>query len=179
MKNIKNKNNGCKLLVRTQNDKFRKELEQLSAIGSLTNDSILLLGSTGVGKTRLVKEIHKNWCLETKNKEYDEINDDPPFKDFNCATLNDSTLIRSTLFGHKKGAFTGATKDRDGLIKSSNGGTLFLDEIGELDLESQTKLLKTIESGCFWPEGSDNKEKSEIDSTKPKLIFGKSVKQHT
>jgi len=160
MKNIKNK--AGNFLVRTQNKNFAKMLTQLSAIGSQTNDPILLLGGTGTGKTVLVKEIHKKWCKENKNKEYSEKKDEPPFKDFNCATLNDSKLIQSTLFGHKKGSFTGAIKDRDGLVKSANGGTLFLDEIGELDLESQTKLLKTIESGFFQPVGSDEKEKSKF-----------------
>lgn len=103
-------------------------------------NQILILGDTGVGKTRLARMIHKLHG--------------GPFQEANCATIRGDTA-RSELFGHKKGAFTGAQSDRRGLLLEADGGVLFLDEIGELGLEEQGMLLKAIEEGKFFPVGSD------------------------
>ena len=142
-------------IIKTNNINYQKTLKTLSIIAREVNEPILLLGGVGVGKTRIAKFIHEIWC-EYNNK----IHSKTPFKDFNCATLNNPLLIQAALFGHIKGAFTGAIKDNIGLIKSADGGTLFLDEIGELDMASQINLLKVLEHGYFSPVGSTEIEKS-------------------
>ena len=81
------------------------------------------------------------------------------FVDANCATLRGDQAM-ATLFGHKKGAFTGSVKDRDGLLKTADGGVLFLDEIGELGLDEQAMLLRAIEEKSFLPLGADMEETS-------------------
>ena len=103
---------------------------------------IFISGSTGVGKTKLAAFIHR---FSKRIGKYVEIN---------CSQIN-SNLIESELFGHKKGSFTNAISDKDGLIKSADGGTLFLDEICSIPLEVQTKLLKVIEEKTFYPVGND------------------------
>ncbi|MCR9204326.1 MAG: sigma 54-interacting transcriptional regulator [Halobacteriovoraceae bacterium] len=102
---------------------------------------LLLLGESGVGKTHLAKAIHQ---FLTPNK---------PFLAKNLCELS-SQLIESELFGHVKGAFTGAINDKEGLLNRADGGTLFLDEIGALPLDIQRKLLKVLEEGSFSPVGS-------------------------
>ncbi|WP_238474174.1 RNA repair transcriptional activator RtcR family protein [Altericroceibacterium spongiae] len=83
------------------------------------------------------------------------------FEEVNCATLKDDSAM-SALFGHKKGAFTGAVQDRPGLLKSADNGLLFLDEIGELGLDEQAMILRAIEEGRFLPVGADSEAKSEF-----------------
>jgi len=96
--------------------------------------NILILGESGVGKEVIAEFIHR----ESKRK-------DKPFMDINCYALSDS-LIESELFGHEKGAFTGAASMRIGRFEAANGGTLFLDEIGDIPMSTQAKILKAIES---------------------------------
>jgi two-component system response regulator HydG len=105
---------------------------------------VLLLGETGVGKEMVARAIH-----EQSNRK------DKPFVAVNCGALPD-TLIESELFGHVKGAFTGAISDRNGLFREADGGTLFLDEVGDIKLELQVKLLRALEEGMIRPVG-DNK----------------------
>lgn len=95
----------------------------------------LILGETGTGKEEMAKAIHKA-----------SLRADKPMKTVNCGALA-PTLVDSTLFGHKKGAFTGADKDYPGLFEQADGGTLFLDEVGELSLDIQVKLLRVIQQG--------------------------------
>jgi transcriptional regulator with PAS, ATPase and Fis domain len=95
----------------------------------------LILGETGTGKEEMAKAIHQASLRANK-----------PLKTVNCGALATS-LIESTLFGHKKGAFTGAEKDHPGLFEQADGGTLFLDEVGELSLDIQVKLLRAIQQG--------------------------------
>jgi transcriptional regulator with PAS, ATPase and Fis domain len=95
--------------------------------------SVLLLGETGTGKEMFAQAIHKASSRRDK-----------PFKAINCAALS-KTLLESELFGHAKGAFTGADKLRHGAFEATNGGTLFLDEIGECDLDTQAKLLRVLQ----------------------------------
>lgn len=83
------------------------------------------------------------------------------FVEVNCATLRGDTAM-STLFGHVKGAFTGARESREGLLRSANGGMLFLDEIGELGADEQAMLLKAIEEKTFYPFGSDRQVSSDF-----------------
>lgn len=102
----------------------------------------LILGETGTGKEEMAKAIHKA-----------SLRADKPMKTVNCGALA-PTLVESTLFGHKKGAFTGADKDYLGLFEQADGGTLFLDEVGELSLDVQVKLLRAIQQGEVTPLGS-------------------------
>ncbi len=100
-----------------------------------TNSSVLVLGETGTGKELAARSIHEqSKCANM------------PFVAVNCGALPEQ-LVESELFGHRKGAFTGADTHRKGLIEMANGGTLFLDELGELDKATQVKLLRFLESG--------------------------------
>jgi DNA-binding NtrC family response regulator len=100
-----------------------------------TDSSVLVLGETGTGKELAARSIHE----QSKRA-------DMPFVAVNCGALPEQ-LVESELFGHRKGAFTGADTHRKGLIEMANGGTLFLDELGELDKATQVKLLRFLESG--------------------------------
>ena len=107
-----------------------------------TNTNVLISGRSGTGKELVAKAIHYS------SKRKDNI-----FLPINCGAIS-ANLIESELFGHKKGAFTGATEDKQGLFKVAEGGTLFLDEIGDLPLNLQVKLLRAIEDKEFLPVGS-------------------------
>ncbi len=106
-----------------------------------TDACVMILGESGTGKERLARAIHQVSPRSTK-----------PFITVNCAALP-STLAESLLFGHTKGAFTGASEQNPGLIMAADGGTLFLDEIGELSLMLQPKLLRFLELGEILPIG--------------------------
>ncbi len=108
-----------------------------------TGAPVLITGETGTGKEVLANAIH-GWSKRSEQ----------PIVGINCAALP-ANLIESELFGHVKGAFSGATKARMGRFQAANGGTLFLDEIGELPLDLQPKFLRALQEGCFEPVGSD------------------------
>lgn len=111
--------------------KVKKLVEKIAP----TDSSVLILGETGTGKELVARRVHD---LSTRAN--------MPFVAINCGALPDN-LVESELFGHRKGAFTGADTPRKGLIEVANGGTLFLDEFGELDKNMQVKLLRFLESG--------------------------------
>ncbi|MGD8786235.1 MAG: sigma-54 dependent transcriptional regulator [Phycisphaerales bacterium] len=108
-----------------------------------TNISVLIEGHSGTGKELMARAIHVN-----------SLRWDKQFKPINCAGLSE-TLLESELFGHVKGAFTGAANDRKGLFEIADKGTLFLDEIGDMSMSSQAKLLRVIEDGIVIPVGSN------------------------
>ncbi|MGQ9424431.1 sigma-54 interaction domain-containing protein [Gilvimarinus sp. F26214L] len=120
---------------------FNKLLEQMTRV-SRSDASVLLLGESGVGKELAASAIHR--ASERSGK---------PLVTLECAGLSDS-LFESELFGHVKGAFTGAHSNKVGLVELADGGTLFLDEIGDVPLSMQVKLLRLLESGSYRPVGS-------------------------
>ena len=126
--------------------KAKRLIEQVAS----TNATVLILGETGVGKELFARAIHN---LSTRS--------DRPLVKVNCAALP-SSLIESELFGHEKGAFTGATSRRAGRFELADGGTIFLDEIGELPLELQAKLLRVIQEGEFERLGGSQTIKTDI-----------------
>ena len=115
-----------------------------------TNLSILVTGESGVGKQVVAESIHKN-----------SLRSGAAFVDAHCASFS-PTLLEDELFGHEKGAYTGAVSRKKGIFEKANGGTLFLDEIGEIPLSTQVKLLKVIEERKFTPLGSDREQESDF-----------------
>jgi len=125
-----------------QSPAMRHVVETIAVVAP-SNAPVLILGDSGVGKEVVAQLIHR-WSPRS----------DGPLVAANCAGLPES-LIESELFGHTKGAFTGAARARLGFFRAAHGGTLFLDEIGELPLHLQPKLLRALESGQITPVGSD------------------------
>ena len=105
--------------------------------------SVLISGETGTGKELCVRSLH---CQSARASQ--------PLVSVNCAAIP-TELFEAEMFGHERGAFTGAAKRREGRMKAADGGTLFMDEVGELSLEHQAKLLRAIEAGAFEPVGSN------------------------
>src|SRR2546429_3479040 len=114
------------------------------ALGRVANGqcTVLVGGETGTGKELVARAIH----LESPRRK-------APFQAVNCATFS-PTLLESELFGHVRGAFTGAVRDRDGLFALANGGTLLLDEVAEIPLDVQGKLLRVMQEKNFMPVGA-------------------------
>lgn len=115
-----------------------------------TDVTVLIQGESGTGKELMAEQLHQQSSRADK-----------PFITVNCAALPE-TLAESELFGHRKGAFTGATQDQPGRIQAANGGTLFLDEIGELPLSIQAKLLRFLESGECQAVGQPHADKVNV-----------------
>src|SRR6185312_2139675 len=115
-----------------------------------TDATVLILGETGTGKELVARAIH----LASGRR-------DKPLIKVNCAAIP-ATLMESEFFGHEQGAFTGATKKRDGRFALAHGGTIFLDEIGELPLDLQSKLLRVLQEGEFEPVGSSHTRKVDV-----------------
>ncbi len=127
-----------------------KKCLQKVAQCALSSVNVLIYGETGTGKELFAKAIHDN-CIST----------DKAYIVVDCAALPEN-LTESVLFGHKKGAFTGAEKGSTGLIKNADGGTLFLDEIGELSLSTQKIFLRVLQEKKFRPVGSTREIKSQF-----------------
>lgn len=139
--------------INTKNAAFNKLIAEVEVVSRSSKDPLLLLGPTGAGKSHLAKQVYS---LKASHHQLRG-----EFVEVNCATIRGEQAI-STLFGHVKGAFTGALSKRDGFIKKANGGLLFLDEIGELGLDEQGMLLRAVEEKRFFPLGSDHEEESDF-----------------
>ncbi len=137
--------------IQTKNKAFNTMIEQIEKVSIRSSEPILLTGPTGAGKSQLAKQIFE---LKKQRTQFGG-----NFVSVNCATLR-GDAVSSTLFGHAKGAFTGATTDRAGLLREADDGLLFLDEIGELGVEEQAMLLNAIETKHFFPLGSDKEVSS-------------------
>jgi two-component system response regulator HydG len=120
---------------------MRELFEKIKLVAD-TNSTVLVVGESGTGKELVARSLHNS------SRRHDE-----PFLPVNCAAIPE-TLVESELFGHEKGAFTGASQARKGLFQDAHGGTLFIDEIGELALGLQSKLLRAIENKKVMPVGS-------------------------
>lgn len=139
--------------IETRNAAFNHMMDQLEQVSIRSSAPILLTGPTGAGKSRLARRIH---ALKQQRGELQG-----ELVEVNCATLRGDTAM-STLFGHVKGAFTGALSPRRGLLREADGGLLFLDEIGELGQDEQAMLLRAIEDKRFSPFGADASVRSDF-----------------
>jgi PAS domain S-box-containing protein len=156
-------------LLSDETSYLREEIQELSNFGEIVGDSeplkrvfddinqisktdstVLILGETGTGKELVARAIHSTGRRGDK-----------PLIRINCGAIP-ASLIESELFGHEKGAFTGATSKRDGRFKLADKGTIFLDEVGELPLDLQTKLLRVLQEGEFEPVGSSETMKVDV-----------------
>jgi len=139
--------------IETRNRAFNQLIDRIERVAIATRDPLLLMGATGAGKSRLARRI-----FELKKSRHAVKGS---FVDVNCATLRGEGAM-SALFGHVKGAFTGAAQERAGLLRTANNGVLFLDEIGELGLDEQAMLLRALEEKAFLPLGSDREAHSDF-----------------
>lgn len=139
--------------IDTRNPAFNQLIERIERVAMNSVEPMLLTGPTGAGKSRLAKRI-----FELKKARHQLPGG---FVEVNCATLRGDAAM-STLFGHKKGAFTGALQDRAGLLRAADRGMLFLDEIGELGMDEQSMLLRAVEEKTFLPMGSDAEASSDF-----------------
>ena len=132
--------------IATRNAAFNQLIDEIEVVALRSTAPMLLSGPTGAGKTQLARrvfELRAQRCGLAGS-----------FVEVNCATLRGDTAM-SSLFGHTRGAFTGAQSERRGLLREADGGLLFLDEIGELGADEQAMLLRALEEGTFLPVGSD------------------------
>lgn len=139
--------------IKTRNAAFNTLIDEVEQVAVNSRQPILLSGPTGAGKSQLARQIYELKKLRQRLQ--------GPFVSVNCATLRGDTAM-STLFGHKRGAYTGATADRSGLLRTADRGLLFLDEVGELGLDEQAMLLQAIEEKRFLPVGADTPQQSDF-----------------
>jgi PAS domain S-box-containing protein len=133
----------------TQNKRYRRVLQQIQQVAP-TSATVLILGETGTGKELIARAIHNLSARESR-----------PMVKINCAALP-ASLIESELFGHEKGAYTGAYKQKIGRFELGDKGTVFLDEIGEMPLDLQAKLLRALQEGEFERLGSTTTIKTDV-----------------
>lgn len=139
--------------IDTRNAAFNAMIDEIEQVAVRSRAPILLMGPTGAGKSQLARRIYELKKLRHQVK--------GSFVEVNCATLKGDSAM-SALFGHKRGAFTGAAADRAGLLRTADTGTLFLDEIGELGLDEQAVILRAIEEKRFLPIGADKEVQSDF-----------------
>ncbi|SFR89419.1 RNA repair transcriptional activator RtcR [Sphingomonas jatrophae] len=139
--------------IDTRNPAFNRMIDEIERVAARSRAPMLLMGPTGAGKSQLARRIYELKRLKHQLK--------GAFVEVNCATLKGDGAM-SALFGHKKGAFTGAAADRPGLLRSADAGMLFLDEIGELGVDEQAMILRAIEDKRFLPVGADKEAASDF-----------------
>ena len=139
--------------IDTRNAAFNRMIDEIEQVAVRSRAPLLLMGPTGAGKSQLARRIY-----ELKRLRHQVAG---PFVEVNCATLKGDSAM-SALFGHKRGAFTGANADRPGLLRTADTGMLFLDEIGELGLDEQAMILRAIEEKRFLPVGADKEAASDF-----------------
>jgi transcriptional regulatory protein RtcR len=139
--------------IGTRNAAFETLVTQLDRVATRSTAPVLLLGPTGAGKSRMARRIYDLKKARRLVR--------GPLVEVNCATIRGDAAM-SALFGHVRGAFTGALRDRPGLLRSANEGVLFLDEIAELGLDEQAMLLRALEEKRFLPLGGDREASSEF-----------------
>jgi transcriptional regulatory protein RtcR len=139
--------------IETRNALFNRLIDRIEQVAIHSREPLLLMGPTGAGKSRLAKRI-----FELKRSRHQVAGE---LVEVNCATIRGEGAM-SALFGHVKGSFTGALRDRPGLLRAANKGVLFLDEIGELGLDEQAMLLRALEEKTFLPLGSDRETRSDF-----------------
>src|SRR5690606_15829270 len=150
--------------IDTRNAAFNRLIEGIERVALRSREPILLTGPTGAGKSQLARRIY---ALERARKLLRG-----PLVEVNCATIRGDGAM-SALFGHVKGAYTGAVTDRAGLLRAADGGVLFLDEVGELGADEQAMLLRAIEDKRFSPLGADSEITSDFQ-----LIAGTNADLH-
>ena len=139
--------------IATRNAAFNRMIDEIEQVAIRSRAPLLLMGPTGAGKSRLARRIY-----DLRRLRHQIAGD---FVEVNCATLRGS-MAMSALFGHRKGAFTGAQTDRPGLLRAADRGMLFLDEIGELGRDEQAMILRAIEERRFLPVGADAEATSDF-----------------
>lgn len=139
--------------IDTRNAAFNGMIDEIEQVAVRSRAPVLLMGPTGAGKSQLARRIYELKRLKHQVK--------GALIEVNCATLKGDGAM-SALFGHRKGAFTGAVADRPGLLRGADGGMLFLDEIGELGLDEQAMILRAIEDKRFLPVGADKEVASDF-----------------
>ena len=137
--------------IETRNARFNQLIDRIEQVAIHSKAPILLMAKTGAGKSRLARRIYE---LKKARRQVAGA-----CVEINCATLRGDSAM-SALFGHRRGAFTGALSDRPGLLRSADGGILFLDEIGELGPDEQAMLLRALEEKRFLPVGADKEVQS-------------------
>lgn len=152
----KERNEGLSFLkagIDTKNPAYNRLIERVEQVAIASRDPVLLCGPTGSGKSHLARRIYE--LKKARRQVGGEL------VEVNCATLRGDAAM-STLFGHVRGAFTGAAEARAGMLRKADAGVLFLDEIGELGLDEQAMLLRAIEDKRFFPVGSDREVHSDF-----------------
>lgn len=139
--------------IQTQSPRFNKLIDEVERVAVRSKAPVLLSGPTGAGKSHLARRMY-----ELKKARHQVAG---AFVEVNCATLRGDGAA-SALFGHRKGAYTGAQTERAGYLRSAHQGLLFLDEIGELGLDEQAMLLKAVEEKRFYPLGADQEVESDF-----------------
>jgi transcriptional regulatory protein RtcR len=139
--------------IETRNPAFNRMIDEIEQVALRSKAPMLLMGPTGAGKSQLARRIYALKRLKHQVG--------GAFVEVNCATLKGDGAM-SALFGHRRGAFTGAVADRPGLLRAADKGTLFLDEIGELGIDEQAMILRAIEDKLFLPFGADKEASSDF-----------------
>lgn len=139
--------------IETRNERFNRLIERIERVAISSKAPILLTGPTGAGKSLLARRVYE---LKKSRRQLSGA-----FVEVNCATIRGDGAM-SALFGHKRGAFTGAVADRPGLLRAADGGLLFLDEVAELGPDEQAMLLRSLEDKRFLPVGSDKEQQSDF-----------------